>query len=72
MSVQKKLAGLKWRQVALLSVGVSVIGGLASITAKKEERTLYNKKLKQAPWVPPAWLFGPAWMFNNFFLLLAL
>ena len=33
---------------------------------------MYNRKLKQAPWAPPAYVFGPAWTLNNFFLLLAL
>jgi tryptophan-rich sensory protein len=37
-----------------------------------EERALYDQQLQQAPWAPPGWLFGPAWAFNNFFLLQAL
>jgi len=68
----KKYTALKWWQVALLSIVVSAIGGLASGLSSNKEKKLYNKKLKQAPWAPPAWVFGPAWTFNNIFLLLAL
>ena len=39
---------------------------------KSGERKLYQKKFKQAPWAPPAWAFGPAWMINNYFLSEAL
>ena len=67
-----KYANLKWWQIALLSAATSAIGGLASGLPHKKERKLYNVQLKQAPWAPPAWLFGPAWAVNNFFLLLAL
>lgn len=62
---------LKWWQVALLSVAVSLLGSLSGI-GKKRERKLYSKELKQAPWAPPGWVFGPAWSLNNFFLLKAL
>lgn len=65
-------AKLKWWQIALVSVVVSALGGLASLQSSKKNRTVYNKKLKQAPWAPPAWAFAPAWNINNFFLLLAL
>jgi len=68
----KHFSNAKWWQVALLSIAASAIGGLASITKHKKDKQLYNTKLKQAPWAPPAWLFGPAWTVNNFFLLLAL
>ena len=68
----KKYTALKWWQVALLSIAVTAIGGLASGLSSNKEKKLYNKKLKQAPWAPPAWVFGPAWTFNNIFLLLAL
>lgn len=37
-----------------------------------EEPVIYTQELKQAPWAPPAWLFGPAWTFNNYFLLRSL
>ena len=63
---------LKWWQIALASVVVSAIGGLASMQTGRKDRKLYNKKLKQAPWAPPSWAFAPAWNINNFFLLLAL
>ena len=63
---------IKWWQIALLAVGVSLLGRLSSGQTKSSEQKLYNLKLKQAPWAPPAWLFGVAWPFNNFFILLAL
>ncbi len=67
-----KYTNLKWWQIALLSIAASAIGGLASGLSSKKEKKLYDIKLKQAPWAPPAWLFGPAWTINNFFILLAL
>jgi len=63
---------LSWWQLGLLSLALSAIGGLASGRSKKKERKLYNRELRQAPWAPPAWLFGPAWTVNNLFLLKAL
>jgi len=70
--ISQKFKNLSWWQIALGSIALSVIGGLASMQSSKNEKKLYNKKLKQAPWAPPDWLFGPAWTVNNFFLLLAL
>lgn len=32
----------------------------------------YEQELKQAPWAPPGWLFGPAWTINNILLIRAL
>jgi tryptophan-rich sensory protein len=63
---------LNWWQLALLSIAVSAIGGLASGRRKKKERKVYDVELKQAPWAPPGWIFGPAWAINNFFILSAL
>lgn len=63
---------LPWWQIALIAVAISAIGGLSSFRKNKEERNVYDVELKQAPWAPPGWLFGPAWAFNNFFILLAL
>jgi len=65
-------AKLKWWHVALISAGVSALGGLSSLMSSKKERKLYTRDLKQAPWAPPAWVFGPAWTLNNFFILSAL
>ncbi|TKK66984.1 tryptophan-rich sensory protein [Ilyomonas limi] len=61
-----------WWQLAFASVVVSAIGGLSSGKPNSQERKLYEKELKQAPWAPPGWLFAPAWTINNFFLLKAL
>ena len=63
---------LKWWQLALLTIVVTALGGLSGRRSKKSKRNLYNKELKQAPWAPPAWVFGPAWTVNNFFVLQAL
>ncbi|MCW3122043.1 MAG: TspO/MBR family protein [Flavipsychrobacter sp.] len=62
---------LKWWQIALISVAVSLLGKLAGGNDTDEQK-LYTKQLKQGPWAPPAWLFGPAWTINNFFLLIGL
>ncbi|MBE7173567.1 MAG: tryptophan-rich sensory protein [Williamsia sp.] len=63
---------LNWWQIALISMGVSLLGKLSTGGSRKKEQRLYNVQLKQAPWAPPAWLFGVAWPLNNFFVLLAL
>jgi len=63
---------LKWWQMALLSVAVSILGKIAGGKSSEDEETVYREKFNQAPWAPPGWLFGPAWTINNFFLLLAL
>ena len=70
--ITRKFSKLKWWEIALISIVVSAIGGLASGLPHKKEKKLYNRELEQAPWAPPAWAFGPAWTINNFFLLLAL
>lgn len=67
-----KYRRLKWWQTVVLTMVVTALGGLSGRRSKKSKRKLYNKELKQAPWALPAWLFGPAWSLNNFFLLLAL
>jgi translocator protein len=61
-----------WWQVGLASLAISAIGGLSSRRPKDQERKVFTDEMKQAPWAPPAWLFGPAWTVNNFFLLDAL
>ena len=70
--LMNRFSKLKWWQIALLSLVVSALGGLASAQPSRNDKQLYDKKLKQAPWAPPGWLFAPAWNINNFFLLLAL
>ena len=62
---------LKWWQIAIISVAVSFLGKLAGGNDTNQQK-LYTKKLKQAPWAPPAWIFGPAWTITTFFLLLGL
>lgn len=70
--VIQRVKKASWWEIAALTVGVSALGALSSMLSKKEERKVYNKTLKQAPWAPPAWVFGPAWTMNNFFLIKAL
>ncbi|OQP49774.1 hypothetical protein A4H97_28195 [Niastella yeongjuensis] len=71
LEVTGKPKRLKWWQLALLTIVVTALGGLSGRRSKKSERNLY-RDLKQAPWAPPAWVFGPAWTVNNFFVLQAL
>ena len=63
---------IKWWQVVLATIVVSVLGAVSTGMSKKNQRKLYERKLIQAPWAPPAKLFGPAWAVNNYFLLNAL
>jgi tryptophan-rich sensory protein len=63
---------LKWWQVGLITLAASGLGALSTRKTHQEEQQLYNKELKQAPWAPPGWVFGPVWSANNFFLVKAL
>jgi benzodiazapine receptor len=65
-------AGLKTWQIMVLTLGVTVLGGLSTLLSRKRRLQAYTKELKQAPWAPPAWLFSPAWTFINFFVINAL
>lgn len=72
MQTRDRINKLKWWQVALISVVVSALGSLSALMPSKKQKKVYTKELEQAPWSPPAWVFGPAWTFNNYFLLRAL
>ena len=63
---------ISWWHVVILAVVVSGLSRLIATKPPKKSQEFYSTKLKQAPWSPPGWLFGPAWTFNNFFLLWAL
>jgi translocator protein len=67
----KNTAKYPWLKIALLTVAVSVLGALTT-GKRKTPRKYYEDDLKTPVWAPPGWLFGPAWTFNNFFLLRAL
>jgi tryptophan-rich sensory protein len=57
----------RWQPVlvaALAAVGVAVLGGLMT------ELGTWYYGLRQPPWKPPDWLFGPAW--TTIFALTAL
>ncbi len=58
----------KWWQGAIALLVVSIVGGL-SAGSKKKTKEVYEVREEQAPWAPPRWLFGPAWTFNNAFLI---
>ena len=61
-----------WLVVGLATLAVSAAGALTarrSFKKAEEEPVIYTRELRQAPWAPPPWLFGPAWTFNNYFLL---
>jgi benzodiazapine receptor len=62
---------LKWWQIALASVVISGLGRLSGGTSAGKNIKTY-KKLKQAPWAPPGWVFAPAWTLNNYFIISAL
>ena len=63
---------LPWWQVALLSIGVSLLGKLSSGQPSSTRYKLYKKKLKQAPWAPPAVAFAAVWPIMNYFITDAL
>jgi tryptophan-rich sensory protein len=58
-------------QAVLFYAAVSVVGFLTS-RANQKPVNLYEEELKQAPWAPPGWVFGPAWSFINIWLTRAL
>lgn len=37
-----------------------------------KNRSLYENNYDQAPWAPPGWIFGPAWLLINVFVVRAL
>lgn len=61
----------KWWHGVLALAAVTIVGVLQS-GRKTDTRKMYKRKNEQAPWAPPAWLFGPAWTVNNIMLLWAL
>lgn len=65
-----KLSLSSW-QVAATAALVSTVGGLMWRGKRQSEKESY-KQFEQAPWSPPSWLFGPAWIANNYFLIKAL
>ena len=69
---QGRIVMISLWQVALLAIVVSGIYKLIALKSSENSQYLYGKELKKAPWSLPGWMFGPAWITNNFFLLLAL
>ncbi len=69
---ERKAAKLKWWHLALITAAVSFLGAVSGGSLSDKGQRKFYKELNQAPWAPPGWMFGPAWMFINFFLLLGL
>ena len=69
--VSRRTIHISWWEVAILAVLVSGISRLIATKSSKKSQEFYATRLKQAPWSPPGWLFAPAWIFNNYFLLWA-
>jgi len=72
VTVMNTSSKYSWLAVGLATIAVSTVGALTARKSRRErekgqEVVLYTKA--QAPWAPPPWLFGPAWTFNNYFLL---
>ena len=67
----KRNRKLPWWAAAIFFGITSLIGWVSTGNTKKT-RKLYNKELRQAPWAPPGWVFGPAWSIINIFLIRAL
>jgi tryptophan-rich sensory protein len=57
-------------QAVLFYAAMSLIGFLTS--SSRENSGEFYRALKQAPWAPPGWAFGPAWSFINIWLTRAL
>ncbi|HCL84218.1 MAG TPA: hypothetical protein DIC22_09595, partial [Chitinophagaceae bacterium] len=55
-----KTISVSWWQVALLAIAVSGVSRLFATTSPQKSKVFYSGILKQAPWSPPGWLFGPA------------
>lgn len=60
-----------WVKAILFYAATLIIGGLTSGPSKNTEK-FYENELKQAPWAPPGWVFGPAWALINVFITRAL
>lgn len=60
-----------WVKAILFYAATLLIGGLTSGPSKSTE-SFYEKELKQAPWAPPGWVFGPAWALINVLITRAL
>lgn len=71
IAINRNISLKDW-QIGLLAIGISVLGRLSAGNRRKKNIKQYEQELKQAPWAPPGWVFGPVWTINNFFLLMAL
>jgi benzodiazapine receptor len=57
---------------AVLFYGATLLIGQLVTGNPKKNRGLYENNFRQAPWAPPGWVFGPAWLLINIFVVRAL
>ncbi len=53
----------RWWHALGFGLAANVVSGLG--TGRSAEDRGYYEGLKQAPFAPPSWAFGPAWALNN-------
>lgn len=53
----------RWWHALAFSVVANGISGFSVGRRKQDQR--YYESLRQAPFAPPSWAFGPAWTINN-------
>lgn len=53
----------RWWHALAFGVGANAISTLA--TGRNTYDREYYERMRQAPFAPPGWLFGPAWTLNN-------
>lgn len=69
---QKTEKPVRWWEIALLTITVTVLSRLATGKPQQQNRAYYEEETKQPAWAPPGWVFAPAWTLNNVFVLRAL
>lgn len=69
---QKAARPVRWWEIAILTVAVTVLSRLATGSPQKKNQEYYEEKTKQPAWAPPGWVFAPAWTINNIFVIKAL
>lgn len=57
----------RWWHGLAFGLAANAISGLSLVGRKQEQR--YYESLRQAPFAPPSWAFGPAWTINNISVL---
>jgi benzodiazapine receptor len=52
----------RWWHAAALGVAANLVSGVGG---RRAEDRRYYEGMRQAPFAPPGWVFGPAWAINN-------